>query len=156
MRWGYAFASVLLFAGAASARTADITVPEDEARIIKFEKPVTTIFVANPTVADVNMIDSTHAFILGKSFGATNLIAMDAQGNPLVSRHITVFGSSHLITLNRGSGQFTYACASVRCESATTPGDVRTWHDDNMAEVEKREDLGAKEANASGNVSSAH
>jgi hypothetical protein len=147
MKRGIAIASFLLLAGAAYARTSsDIVVPEDEARIVKFDKPVSTIFVANPVVADVNMIDSTHAFILGKAFGATNLIAMDSSGSPIVSRHITVFGSSHLITLNRGAGQFTFACASSRCETASTPGDVKTYHDDNMEEVERREDMGVKQA----------
>ncbi len=146
MKRGFALASFLLLSGAAYAHTADIVVPEDEARIVKFDKPVSTIFVANPVIADVNMIDTTHAFVLGKAFGATNLIAMDQAGNPIVSRHVTVFGSSHLITLNRGSNQFTFACASARCETASAPGDVRTWHDDNMEEVEKREDMGMKQS----------
>jgi hypothetical protein len=146
MKRGFAIASFLLFASAAFASSSDIVVPEDEARIVKFDKPVSTVYVANPVVADVNMIDSTHAFILGKAFGATNLIAMDTSGNPIVSRHITVFGSSHLITLNRGAGQFTFACASARCETASAPGDVKTYHDDNMEEVERREEMGTKQA----------
>jgi hypothetical protein len=147
MKRGIALASVLFFAGVACAQAADIVVPEDEARIVKFDKPVSTIYVANPVVADVNMIDATHAFVLGKAFGATNLIAMDQSGNP-ISRHITVYGGSHLITLNKGPNQFTFACASARCETASTPGDVRTWHDDNMEEIEKREDMGTKQAAA--------
>jgi Flp pilus assembly secretin CpaC len=146
MHRAFAFASLLLVTSAVTARAADIAVPEDEARIVKFDKPVTTIYVANPMVADVNMIDSTHAFVLGKVYGATNVIALDAKGNPIEAKHVTVFGSSHLVTLNRGSAQFTFACASVRCESATSPGDVRIWHDDEMSEMEKREDLGAKQA----------
>ncbi len=150
MKRGFALASFLLLSGAAYAHSADIVVPEDEARIVKFDKPVSTIFVANPVIADVNMIDTTHAFVLGKAFGATNLIAMDQAGNAIVSRHVTVFGSSHLITLNRGPNQFTFACASARCETASAPGDVRTWHDDNMEEVEKREDMGTKQASAGG------
>ena|SRR5215469_13683382 len=146
MHRGFALASLLLITGAVSARAADVAVPEDEARIIKFEKPVATVYVANPMIADVNMIDSTHAFLLGKAYGATNMIAMDARGNPIETKHVTVFGSSHLVTLNRGNLQYTFACASVRCESATTPGDVRGYHDDNMSEIITREDLGAKQA----------
>ncbi|MBV9330438.1 MAG: pilus assembly protein N-terminal domain-containing protein [Alphaproteobacteria bacterium] len=148
MKCGLALVPVLLVASLGQAAARDLAVPEDEARIVKFDKPVATVYVADPVVADVNMIDTTHAFLLGKSYGATNLIAMDAQGNPIESRHVTVFGSSHLVTLNRGPNQFTFACASVRCETATAPGDVRTWHDDDMAEIEKREDMGAKQASA--------
>ena len=145
MRRGLALVSVLLLSGTV-ARAADIVVPEDEARIIKFDKPVATVFVANPVVADVNMIDNTHAFVLGKAYGGTNLIAMDAQGKPVSSQHVTVFGSSHLVTLNRGNLQYTFACASVRCETAPTPGDQKGWHDDNMSEVAAREEMGTKQA----------
>ena len=146
MHRGFALASFLLVGSTVAAYAADIAVPEDESRIVKFEKPVTTIYVANPMVADVNMIDSTHAFVLGKVYGATNIMALDAKGNPIESKHVTVFGSSHLVTLNRGNDQFTFACAAVRCESATSPGDDRIWHDNEMSEMEKREDLGAKQA----------
>ena len=118
----------------------------DEARIVKFSKPVTTVFVANPTVADVNTIDSTHVFVLGKAFGSTNLVALDAHGNPVESEHVTVIGRNDLVTLIRGSNQFTFACATARCETAAAPGDVRTWHDDNWGEIERREDNGAKQA----------
>lgn len=125
---------------------AGLAVPEDEARIVSFDKPVTTVFVADPSVADINVIDSTHAFLLGKAFGETNLIALDAQGNPISSRHITVYGGSSLVTLNRGNAQFTYACASVRCEFASAPGDVHDQYDNNMEEKERREIDGAKSA----------
>lgn len=148
MHRGFALASLLLITSAAVARAADVAVPEDEARIIKFEKPVTTVYVANPMVADVNMIDSTHAFLLGKAYGATNMIAMDAQGNPIESKHVTVLGSSHLVTLNKGSLQYTFACVSARCEVAPTPGDSKGYHDDNMGEVAAREELGARQASA--------
>jgi hypothetical protein len=148
MHRGFVLASLLLVTSAVAARAADVAVPEDEASIIKFEKPVATVYVANPMIADVNMIDSTHAFLLGKAFGATNMIAMDARGNLVETKHVTVFGSSHLVTLNRGNLQYTFACASVRCESASTPGDFRGFHDDNMSEIVTREDLGAKQASA--------
>jgi hypothetical protein len=146
-RTGFSVAALLLL-GIVPAAAAGIAIPMDEARIVTFEKPVSTVFVANPSVADINTIDSTHAFILGKAFGSTNLIALDAQGHQIVSKHVSVFGSSSLVTLNRGANQFTFACASARCETAPAPGDVRTWHDDGMEEVEKREDLGAKQASA--------
>lgn len=146
MHRGFALASLLLITSAVAARAADVAVPEDEARIIKFDKPVAIVYVANPVVADVNMIDSTHAFILGKAFGATNMIAMDAKGTPIETKHVTVFGSSHLVTLNRGNLQYTFACASARCEVAPTPGDSKSFHDDNMSEVAVREEMGAKQA----------
>ncbi len=126
-----------------------ISIPMDEARVIAFGRPVKTVFVGNPTVADVNMIDPRHAFILGKAFGITNLIALDDNGNPVASRHVTVLGSQRLVTLNRGPDQFTYACATVRCEHARAPGDPRVPYDDNLNEITSREELAQKQAVAS-------
>jgi hypothetical protein len=126
-----------------------ISIPMDEARVIAFSRPVQTVFVGNPTVADVNMIDSRHAFIMGKAFGVTNLIALDSNGNPVASRHVTVLGGSTLVTLNRGPDQFTYACATARCEHARVPGDPKVPYDENMGEVQAREDYAQKQADAS-------
>jgi hypothetical protein len=128
---------------------AGISIPMDEARVIAFNRPVQTVFVGNPMVADVNMIDSRHAFIMGKAFGVTNLIALDSNGNPIASRHVTVLGGSTLVTLNRGAEQYTYACATARCEHARVPGDPKTPYDDNMSEIQAREEFAQKQADAS-------
>jgi hypothetical protein len=142
------FASVFLIAGSAQAGAAGLSVPLDEARVVTFTKPVATVFLADPAVADLNTIDATHVYVLGKAFGQTNLIGLDAQGNQIVSEHVTVLGSSHLVTLNKGSSQYTFACASARCEAATVPGDEHNWHDATMSEMERRMDDGIKQASA--------
>jgi hypothetical protein len=134
---------------AAPAIADGISVPMDEARVVAFNRPVQTVFVGNPMIADVNMIDSRHAFVLGKAFGVTNLIALDEHGNPIASRHLTVLGGSTLVTLNRGDQQYTYACANARCEHARAPGDVKDAYDANLSEIQSREDFSAKQADAS-------
>ncbi len=148
-----AFATALLAAmpalAASAGKSAGISIPMDEARVIAFNHPVSTVFVGNPMIADVNMIDSRHAFIMGKAFGVTNLIALDANGNPVVSRHVTVLGSPTLVTLNRGPDQYTYACATARCEHARVPGDPKIPYDENMNEIQAREDYAQKQADAS-------
>lgn len=145
-----AAAATLGLAGSALAAASDgISVPMDEARVIAFSKPVQTVFVGNPTVADVNVIDARHAFIMGKAFGSTNLIALDSSGHPVASRHVTVLGSTTLITLNRGPDQYTYACANVRCEHSRAPGDPAEPYSTFMGQVTSREDYAQKQADAS-------
>lgn len=144
----------ILFASAAVLASAPafsdgISVPMDEARVVAFSKPVQTVFVGNPMIADVNMIDPRHAFILGKAFGSTNLIALDGNGRPVASRHVTVLGGATMVTLNRGPEQYTYACANVRCEHSRAPGDNKDAYDANMSQIGSREDLAAKQADAS-------
>lgn len=143
------FTATALCAAAPALAAEGLSIPMDEARVIAFNKPVQTVFVGNPYVADVNMIDSRHAFILGKAFGATNVIALDSNGKPVASQHVMVLGSSALITLNRGGDQSTYACAHARCEHSRAPGDNKELYDAFMSQVTTREDYAGKQADAS-------
>lgn len=127
----FAFSLAAIFASlAAPALAAGITVPIDQAKIVTFAKPVSTVYVGNPSMADVTVIDSKRIFVLGKSFGTTNLIAMDKNGELLSDYSLTVLGhaSSSTVTLDRGAEQYTFACAAQRCEPAPVPGDNGTFY----------------------------
>ena len=134
----------LLFAGDAAAR--DIAIPMDEVRIVTFPVPVSTVYVGNPVIADVTVIDSRRVFVLGKSFGSTNLIALDTKGNPTVSERLTVYArQGTTVTLHRGPAQSTYACAGTRCEASPVPGDETGPFN---TVVEQREKLTSQSAQA--------
>src|SRR6201996_6085178 len=70
------------------------TVSMDEARIITFPQPVATVFVGTPTIADITVIDSRHAYLLGKTFGVTNMIGLDADRNTVMNRTVAVTNRS--------------------------------------------------------------
>ena len=97
------FASLTL---AASISCADeLQIPLDQVRVLTFKTPVKTVFVGNPVIADITVIDPTHVFILGKNFGTTNLVALDAMGRETANDQITVLerpGSA--VTLLRCAG----------------------------------------------------
>ncbi|MEI9885294.1 MAG: pilus assembly protein N-terminal domain-containing protein [Rhizomicrobium sp.] len=128
-----------------AALAGGVTVPMDEVRTVTFAKPITTVYVGNPTIADINMIDSRHAFLLGKSFGTTNIIALDAQGREVSNTAVSVMGShGSTVTLNKGTAQTTLACSSDRCQASPLPGDAQFGQ--LVADIEKHVDLGAKGA----------
>jgi Pilus formation protein N terminal region len=144
---GVSLAALALASGAAQAR--DISIPMDEVRIVTFPTPVSTVYVGNPAIADVTVIDSRRVFILGKAFGATNLVALDAKGNPTVSERVTVFGrQGSTVTLHRGAAQTTYACAGTRCEAAPVPGDDNTNFDSVVGQRDKLRTQSASAADA--------
>ena len=117
-------ATVLALSAAAPAFAGDLDVPMDEVRMVTFVKPVATVYVGNPMIADVTVIDARHVFVLGKQYGATNIIALDANGREVADTPLTVNGRrSNIVTLNLGDQQVTYACGASRCESAPLPGD---------------------------------
>ena len=85
------------------------------------------MFVGNPTVVDISMIDSTHAFLLGKTFGETNMIALAADGNQISNQQVTVLNNGAAVTVNRGAEQYNYMCTHAHCETAPRPGDPQTF-----------------------------
>jgi hypothetical protein len=116
---------------------------------VAFSQPVSTVYVGNPVVADVSVIDSRHAFVLGKGFGATNIIALNSDGKQVVNEHVTVFGhTGTTVVVHRGAGQATYACANSRCEIAPTPGDDKETYSSRMEQILGHQDAGMKAASA--------
>src|SRR5665213_1458881 len=122
------FAALTLFA--APAHAAGVSVAMDEVRTVTFPKSVATIYVGNPSIADINMIDSRHAFILGKGYGNTNMLALDQDGKQVSNTHISVLARQDTsITLQRGANRITYSCTAAHCEATPQPGDGKEAFD---------------------------
>ncbi|MGH6870619.1 MAG: pilus assembly protein N-terminal domain-containing protein [Rhizomicrobium sp.] len=144
--------ALLLSALSAPALAADVSVPMDEVRIVAFKEPVATVFMGNSTIADVNMIDSRHAFVLGKTFGETNMIALGANGREIANDHVTVYGRRMgMVTLNKGANQYNFTCTRTHCETQPVPGDEKGYVDATNGAVQAHEDLGVKSASNASN-----
>ncbi len=129
--------------GSAEAGSA-MSVPLDEVRVVSFVKPVATLYVGNPVIADVMIIDNRHAFVQGKAFGTTNVVALDSAGRPVANQQIVVAGKSGAgatVTLQRGKEQMTYACAGNRCQPAPQPGDAKDAFDAGTEQITKYQNL---------------
>jgi hypothetical protein len=125
------------------------TVPMDEARVITFPQPIATVFIGNPTIADITIIDSRHAYLLGKTFGVTNMIGLDIDHRPVMNKQVAVMNrSSGAVTLNRGADTYNYACTSVRCETSPRPGDPAAFVGTTEDAASKHIDNGLKAAAA--------
>jgi len=132
---------------AAQPQNNTVSVPLDEVRVVAFDKPISTLYVGNPVIADITMIDKRHAFVLGKAFGATNIIALDAAGAQISNRQVLVFGASaSTVTLQKGTTQITYACAASRCQAAPQPGDDKDAFGTAIGQITQHQDLLAKAA----------
>jgi Pilus formation protein N terminal region len=131
------------------ARHEGVSVVMDEVRVVTFKQPVSTVFVGNSIIADATVIDPYHAFILGKAYGVTNLIALSAQRQTIVDQQITVANrSGGVVTLNKGAAQFTYACTTAHCETNPRPGDQKAYYDDTQSAVTSHQDQSIKAASA--------
>ena len=116
---------------AAPAWAAGVNLALDEVHTVTFQKPVATVYVGNPAIADITMIDARHAFVQGKSYGRTNIVALNQDGAQVFNTAIVVTGGDNAgtVTLNRGAQRITYSCAASRCEPTPTPGDAQAAFD---------------------------
>jgi len=103
----------------------------DEVHTLAFNTPVSTVYVGNPSIADVTMIDARHAFVQGKGYGRTNIMALNRDNVMVFNTHVTVTGSDGggTVTLNRGAQRVTLNCAGGRCEATPMPGDGKESFD---------------------------
>jgi len=135
------------FGGAAFAGSA-LSVPLDEVRVVSFAKPVSTLYVGNPMIADVTIIDNRHAFVQAKAFGATNVVALDSNGRQIANQQIVVASKGNsIVTLQRGSQQTSYTCTGQRCQPAPQPGDGKDAFDSATTQIDKYQGMLAKAAN---------
>ncbi|HEY2032557.1 MAG TPA: pilus assembly protein N-terminal domain-containing protein [Rhizomicrobium sp.] len=127
-----------------------LSVAMDEARMITFTQPVTTLFLGNTTIADVTIIDSHHAYLLGKTFGMTNMIGLDSSNRQVLNAQVHVINRiMGSVTLNRGAETYNYSCTRLHCETSPKPGDPSTWVANTTAVSQQHEDTAAKAAVAS-------
>lgn len=83
-----------------------ILVALDRAKIVKVPPGVQTMIIGNPLVADVTMLKgNTSMIVTGRSFGSTNLISLDAAGNPIDESLIKVTASEQSVVVLRGTAR---------------------------------------------------
>ncbi len=86
------------------------------------------VMIGNPSIADINVLDARTGVLLGRSYGTTNLLVLDARGRTLLERQIVVASSDlNRISVYRGdsvnpSRVDNFAC-SPRCERTPMPGE---------------------------------
>ena len=82
------------------------------------------VIVGNPGVADVTIQDPTTLVLTGKSYGQTNMIVLDAKGNPVADTIIEVVQSeANIVTVYTAGERSTIACAPS-CNPMVMVGDT--------------------------------
>lgn len=121
----------------AASKGDSVALALDEVHTLTFRTPVSTVFVGNPTIADVTMIDAKHAFVQGKGYGRTNVVALNRDNVVVFNTDITVTGSegSGTVILNRGAQRVTLNCAGGRCEPTPMPGDGKDTYASDSGQV---------------------
>lgn len=111
-------AALLVLTAPAVAQERPLDVKLDQATRVQLRAPAGSVIVANPRIADVTVTDARTLFITGKSYGLTEIIAVDALGRPLFQRQVAVSpGETGSVCVWRGGEAVEIACGA-RCAPA--------------------------------------
>lgn len=114
----------------------DVTI--DEARLIRLDAEAAQIIVGNPAIADAAVQSTKLLVVTGKSYGATNLIALDANGNEILNARLGVYeGATHQVTVYRGTKRQSLHCAPD-CQRVLSIGDDKAQFEQLAETVSKK------------------
>jgi hypothetical protein len=116
-----------------------IVVHLDTAKIVELPENVSTIIIGNPIVLDATILRGGQKMVLtGKSFGETNLIALDQSGVAISETRIKVTTLQGVnLTLQRGFERESWHC-SPRCEPTAALGDTARHMSETLGQAATR------------------
>ncbi|MDN2567349.1 pilus assembly protein N-terminal domain-containing protein [Aquibium sp. A9E412] len=110
--------ATLIAAGAAARAETAIEVVMNQAKIVRIARPADTIVIGNPEIADASVQDATTIVLTGRGFGVTNLVILDAEGNPIVDEQVVVSRqTANSVRVYRRADVQTLSCTPY-CESS--------------------------------------
>lgn len=108
----------------AAPAAAAVSVVIDQTTPVSLGAAASQVIVGNPSIADVSLTDRRHMAILGRSYGVTNIVALDGAGRRIFETTVNVTpASTGRVSLFRGTELYNYACAD-RCERTPMPGET--------------------------------
>jgi Flp pilus assembly secretin CpaC len=105
----------------------DLIVKYDQSQLLRLPKPATEIIVGNPSIADVAIQSGNLLVVTGKTFGITNIIALDADRNVIQDQRVLVKrDEGKVVNLVRGTDRQSYNC-TPQCNPSITIGDEQKY-----------------------------
>lgn len=119
--------SVLATIPFASAQ--DLVVKYDQSQLLRLPRPVAEIIIGNPTIADVSVQANNLLVVTGKTFGITNVIALDAERNVIQDQRVVVIREDvKVVNVQKGNKRESYNC-TPQCNPSLVVGDDPTHFD---------------------------
>ena len=83
-------AACLLIASPACARAPVLSLTVDHGESLTLDGAASSVFIANPDIADVQVMSPNQIMVFGKRAGETTFMATDSKGGTLASRTVVV------------------------------------------------------------------
>lgn len=73
-----------------SGAATEIQLELGKGRLIRLDQPAATVFIADPTIADIQIMSPTLVYVVGKALGGTSLFAVDPDDRMIANLGLTV------------------------------------------------------------------
>ncbi|MEO1281283.1 MAG: pilus assembly protein N-terminal domain-containing protein [Pseudomonadota bacterium] len=105
----------------------DLIVRYDQSQLLRLPRPVSEVIIGNASIADVSVQAGNLLVVTGKTFGVTNIIALDLQKNVIQDQRVIVQrDEARVVNLHKGSKRFSFTCAP-NCTPTITIGDENQY-----------------------------
>ncbi len=109
--------ALLMLAGQAGA-SERLTVVRNGMMRVALPAAAGSVIVANPGIADVNVVDSRTIYVIGRGFGSSAVTILDRAGRPIFDGQIVVTaGQRDSVMMYKGSKPSVMVCSNV-CQPA--------------------------------------
>jgi Flp pilus assembly secretin CpaC len=119
--------SVLLIAYSTPAGANDLIVRYDQSQLLQMPRAVSEIIIGNPSIADVSVQSGNMLVITGKTFGITNIIALDSDKNVIQDQRVVVERDERgIVNVSRAGQRQSFSC-TPNCAPTITIGDEAAY-----------------------------
>ena len=106
-----------------AVQASDLIVYYDQSQLLRLPRPVAEVIIGNPSIADVAIQGGNLLVVTGKTFGMTNIIALDAERNIIQDQRVLVErDQKSTINVQKGTLRQSFSC-TPNCSPTLTIGD---------------------------------
>ena len=119
---GLAISSTAAFAGE------HYSVDLNKTEIVYLPENAGAVVIGNPEIADVSIHSANTLFVVGRGYGETNLIVLNAEGHSILNADIQVTQTQpiHGVRLFNGKARESYSC-TPNCLPSPVLGDTPSF-----------------------------
>ena len=121
--------TLAFFYTSAAFAAQELIIKTDQTQLINVSGVPGAVIIGNPSIADAT-VHGDKIFVHGRSYGSTNLIILDQDGNQLASLDVSVqLGGVNNVSLYKAGARYSFVCAP-NCEASLQAGDQVDWFSD--------------------------
>jgi hypothetical protein len=133
-----------------ASKADDLIIKFDQSQLLRLPKPAAEIIIGNPAIADVSIQTGNLLVITGKSFGITNIIALDAERNVIQDQRVLVRRDENkVVNIYRSGERASYNCAP-QCNPQLVIGDDPKYFASTRSSSEAKIGFSEKSADGGG------